>query len=336
MKQITLGTTGITAPQCGFGALPIQRVDDDYAVMLLKKAYAAGVTFFDTARGYTDSEHKVGLAFGDVRDRVYIATKTGAKNPESFWTDLCTSLRELNMEYVDIYQFHNAQQCYRPGDGTGMYEAMLEAKEKGMIRHIGLTAHRIAVAEEAAVSGLYETIQFPFSYIASDRELALAKTCRDHNVGFIAMKGLCGGLLNKSAACAAFMDQFDHVMPIWGVQRETELDEFLSYLENMPSVDDPEIAAIIAKDRDELLGDFCRSCGYCLPCTAGIDIPQCARMAQLLRRMPAAQYLTEHWQKEMDKIETCVGCGICASRCPYGLDIPNLLKKNLADYRTFL
>ena len=335
MKNVVLGKTGIVTPQCGFGALPIQRISDEAAIRLLRKAYDAGITFYDTARDYTDSEHKLGLALSDVRDKIFIASKTHASTPEGFWRELEITLSGLKTDYLDIYQFHCAARCYRPGDGTGMYEAMLEAKEKGLIRHIGITAHKITVAEEAAVSGLYETIQYPFSYIASEREIQLVRTCREHDVGFIAMKGLCGGLLNKSAACAAFMDGFDNVIPIWGMQRESELDEFLSYWTNMPSLDDPELAAIVEKDRRELGGDFCRSCGYCMPCSVGIDIPQCARMAQLLRRMPSAQYLTEEWRAKMEKMEDCIHCGKCMKKCPYGLNIPELLRKNLEDYRTF-
>ena len=153
MKQITLGKTGITVPQNAFGALPIQRVSKEMAVKLLRRAYEGGMRFFDTARAYSDSEEKVGAAFDGMRDKVFIATKTGAKTPEEFWNHLETSLRNLRTDYVDLYQFHCADQCYRPGDGTGMYECMLEAKKQGKIRHIGITNHRIAVAKEAIQSG---------------------------------------------------------------------------------------------------------------------------------------------------------------------------------------
>lgn len=175
MKQITLGTTGITVPQNAFGALPIQRVSADEAVRLLRRAREGGMRFFDTARAYTDSEEKLGLAFGGHWDGLYVATKTAAKTPEALRADLETSLRLLQRDYIDIYQFHMAGQCYRPGDGTGMYEAMLEAKAQGKIRHIGITAHKIGVAEDIIASGLYETLQYPFSYLSTPREAALAR-----------------------------------------------------------------------------------------------------------------------------------------------------------------
>lgn len=332
MKNITLGTTGITAPQNGFGCLPIQRRDVDTAVSFLKQAYKAGITFYDTARAYTDSEIKVGKAFEGIdRNTFYIATKTQAKNVDDFWADLYKSLEALKMDYVDIYQFHMATTCYKPNDGTGMYEAMLEAKQKGLIKHIGITTHQCGVAKEVIESGLYETIQYPLSYLAGDIEFELIKLSKEKNMGFIAMKGLAGGLLNNSKACMAFMSQFDNVMPIWGVQRQEELNEWLSYMDNTPVLDD-EIKAFIEEDKKSFGKDFCRGCNYCAPCSVDIKIYNAARMSQMIRRSPSDKWLSDAWQKEMAKINNCIDCGICKTRCPYGLDIPNLLRKNLADY----
>ena len=335
MKTVTLGTTGITTPQNAFGALPIQRVSIEYAVMLLRKAYKGGMTFFDTARAYTDSEVKMGIAFEGVRDKIFIASKTHALTPEDAGAELATTLSNLKTDYLDIYQLHQANQCYRPGDGTGMYEFLLEAKEQGKIRHIGITTHKIGVAEEVVASGLYETLQYPFNYLSTDREIAMVRACGEAGMGFIAMKGLSGGLLNNAKACMAFMSQFDHVLPIWGVQRENELDEWLAFFEK-DAVMDEEAAAVIAKDREELAGEFCRSCGYCMPCTMDIQIRNCARMIQMIRRSPTTNWLAPAWQAEMEKIDSCIGCGVCMTRCPYELNIPELLKKNLEDYRRII
>ena len=250
MKEITLGKTGIKTPKNAFGALPIQRVDMDTAVKILHHAYEGGMTFFDTARAYTDSEEKIGAAFDGMRGKIYIASKTMADTPEKFWEDLQTSLKNLRTDYLDLYQFHCVNQCYAPGDGTGMYEAMLEAKEQGKIRHIGITAHKIGIAEEIVASGLYETLQFPFSYLASDRDIALVKACEKAGMGFIAMKGLSGGLLTNAKACMAFMNAYP-VLPIWGIQRETELEEWLEIFREEPVITD-EIQKIIDQDRAEL------------------------------------------------------------------------------------
>lgn len=335
MDRVTLGKTGITVCRNGFGALPIQRIGKEDAAYLVRKAYENGVNFFDTARVYTDSEEKLGYATSSFRDKIYIATKTAAKNGEDLKKDLETSLSLLKTDYIDIYQFHNPPFCPKPGDGTGLYEAMLEAKKEGKIRHIGITNHRLGVAKEAIESGLYETLQFPFSYISGEKEMELLSMCRERGMGFIAMKGLAGGLLNNSRVCYAFMSQFDNVLPIWGVQRERELDEWLSYNDNTPVMDE-EVKSIIEKDRKELSGDFCRGCGYCMPCPMGIQISECARMIQMIRRSPSQGQLGAEAQAMMANIHNCVKCGKCMDKCPYSLPIPTLLEKNLEDYEAII
>lgn len=335
MRQVTLGSTGITVPQNAFGALPIQRVSTEMAVKLLRRAYEGGMRFFDTARAYSDSEVKVGEAFDGMREKVFIATKTGAKTPEEVRSQLEISLKNLRTDYIDIYQFHCADQCYRPGDGTGMYECMEELKKEGKIRHIGITAHKLYIAEEAIESGLYETLQYPFSYLSSEKELALVKKCKEANMGFIAMKGLAGGLINRSEAAMAFMTQFDNVLPIWGIQKEKELEEWLAFMEETPAMTE-ELRTYIEKEQKELTGEFCRGCGYCMPCPAGIMINQCARMSLMLRRAPSKAWLTPQMQAEMKKIEVCLHCNQCMKKCPYELNTPELLKKNYEDYKKVL
>lgn len=336
MKIITLGSTNIQTVQNAFGALPIQRVSMEEAIHILRKAYQGGMRFFDTARAYSDSEEKLGKAFCDIsRDEIYIATKTMAKTPEDFWEQLNTSLELLKTDYIDIYQFHCASQVYKPEDGTGMYECMLEAKKQGKIKHIGITAHLLQVAFDAIDSGLYETLQFPLSYLSTDKEIELVRKCQEKNMGFIAMKGLAGGLINQSDKAMAFMTQFDNVLPIWGIQKESELDEWLSYMQITPTMNG-EIQAYIEKEKKELSGDFCRGCGYCMPCPVGIHINQCARMSLMLRRAPSKAWLTPQMQDEMKKIENCLHCGACHQKCPYSLDVPRLLQKNYEDYQKVL
>ncbi|MBQ4504818.1 MAG: aldo/keto reductase, partial [Firmicutes bacterium] len=280
------------------------------------------------------SEEKIGYALSDVREEIYIASKTMAKTAEDFWKDLETTLTNLKTDHVDILQFHNPPFCPKPGDESGLYDAALEAKAQGKIRHIGITNHRMAVAREAIESGLYETLQFPFSYLATDEEKELPKLCAEKNMGFIAMKGLSGGLLTNAAACYAFMCEFDNVLPIWGVQRMEELEQFLACGKDEPELTE-DLKHVIQVDRDMLSGSFCRGCGYCLPCPAGIEIPNAARMALMVRRAPVETYTTPEWKEKMKKIENCIGCNHCKDHCPYGLDTPNLLKENLEDYKRF-
>lgn len=332
MVTVTLGSTGITVNKNGFGALPIQRISKEDAVYLLRKARQWGVDFFDTARAYSDSEEKLGAAFGGNWEGIYVASKTAAQTPEDLWKDLETSLQNLQADHIDIYQLHNPAFCPKPGDGSGLYEALLEAKAKGLIRHIGITNHRLKVAQEAIESGLYETLQFPFSYLTSDKELALVAGCKAANMGFIAMKALAGGLIRNAPAAYAWQAQYDNVLPIWGVQREWELDAFLAFID-APAAMTEELQGIIQKDRAELAGDFCRGCGYCMPCPAGILISDCARMALMRRRAPSKDWYTPAWQANMEAITNCLHCGQCSAKCPYGLDTPQLLIRNLEDYR---
>ena len=335
MGNVRLGSTGILVNKTGFGGLPIQRIDDETAERLLWMAIDAGINFFDTGKTYSDSEVKLGRVLSKVREKVYIATKTPAKNAEEFWADLEQSLNRLQTDYIDIYQFHNPSFCPRPGDGTGLYEAALEAKKQGKIRHIGISSHKIPIAKEIIESGLYEVLQFPFCYLATEQDLEIVEACKKADIGFVAMKGLAGGVLNNAKAAFAYQEQFEHVVPVWGIQRESELQEFISYMKNPPEMDE-EVKAIIEKDLKELSGDFCRGCGYCLPCPAGIPINQCARMSVLLRRSNTQAFLSPTWQEHMKKIENCIQCGACASRCPYGLNPPELLKKNYAEYKDII
>lgn len=337
MNTVRLGKTELVVNKNGFGCLPIQRITKAEAVYLLQKAFDHGINYYDTARAYSDSEEKLGEAFRYVREKIVISTKTAAKTAEAFWKDLDESLRKLKTDYIDIYQFHTPDFCPRPGDESGLYDAMLEVKAQGKIRHIGITNHKITVANEAVASGLYETMQFPFSYLASKKELKLVADCKEADMGFIAMKGLSGGLISNSACAYAFMNQpqFAHVAPIWGMQREQELDEFLAHGE-CPPVLDEELQAIIEHDVKQLSGNFCRGCGYCMPCPAGIEINNCARMSLMLRRAPQAGWLSKEWQEKMAKIENCLHCNACMKKCPYELNTPELLAKNYEDYKTFL
>ena len=335
MEMVRLGKTEITVPKNGFGALPVQRVSLEDGVKLLRNAYEGGFRFFDTARAYSDSEEKLGEALADVREHIFLATKTMAKDGEGFKRDLDASLKLLKTDYIDIYQFHNPSFCPKPGDGSGLYEAMEEAKRQGVVRHIGITNHRIHVAREAIESGLYETLQFPFCYLATDKDLELVEMCREADMGFIAMKALTGGLIPNSAAAYAYLAQYDNVLPIWGVQRQSELEEFLRYMDEPPALTE-ELRAVIEGDRKELSGNFCRGCGYCMPCPVGIEINTCARMSLLIRRSPSDKQLTEKAQAMMKKIENCLHCGACAKKCPYGLDTPKLLEENYKDYQEIL
>ena len=330
MKKIRLGRTELQVTKTSFGVLPLQRVEMGEAVKILRKAYDSGINFYDTARAYSDSEEKIGNALSDVRKDIIIASKSHAADPVTLAAHLEASLQKLKTDYIDILQLHNP-------DGPAiekLYGAMVKAKEQGKIRFIGITNHKRGVALDAVWSKRFDTLQFPLSYISDMQDLGIIEQCRQDDVGVIAMKALCGGLITNIPAAFAFLAQYDTVVPIWGMQREKELDQLL-VLDRNPPVLDEAMQEQMKKDRAEMAGDFCRACGYCLPCAANINITMAARMSLLLRRAPYQQFLEDSWYEQMMKIEKCTECGHCKANCPYELNTPELLKKNLADYKEF-
>jgi predicted aldo/keto reductase-like oxidoreductase len=334
MEKIRIGRTGIMAGRTAFGALPIQRVSFEEAGLLLRKAYDSGINFFDTARAYTDSEEKIGQALADVRQHIFIATKTQAQGKKTLFQHLEQSLKNLRTDYIDIYQLHNPSAIPDYDDPDGLYQGLLAARTKGMIRFIGITNHKLSAALQAAGEERFDTIQFPLSSLASPEDLKLIAACRDHDIGLIAMKAMSGGLITNAASTFAFLRQYDNVLPIWGVQRESELDEFLSYEKEPPVLDDA-MWQLIERDRRELSGSFCRGCGYCQPCEAEIPIETAARISLLMTRSPYQSFLKDEFKEQMERIENCTGCHHCTDNCPYGLDTPNLLKQMLVWYRKF-
>ena len=332
MDKVRLGKTNLEVNKIGFGALPIQRRNMDDSIAILNRAYESGVDFYDTARFYTDSEEKLGRAFEDVRSDIYLASKTAAETPEDFWNDLETTLKELRTDYLDLYQHHNISFCPKKGDELA--KAMAEAKEEGLIRHIGITTHKVTLAHEALDSGLYETLQYPFSYLSGKEELELVEKCRKLDVGFIAMKAMGGGLLKNAKASFAFMNQYSNVLPIWGIQHMSELEEFLSYPKDL--IIDDSLRHDIEHDKEELGDNFCRGCGYCMPCPEDINISLCARMSLWIRRFPTEPNMDERTQKIMEGTKDCIECYACVDKCPYELDIPRLLKENYDDYQNVL
>ena len=335
MRTIRLGSTDLHVSGVSFGALPIQRITLDETVRILHRALEAGVNFYDTARAYTDSEAKLGAAFEGMRDKIIIATKTKGNTGEAVTKDLETSLSLLKTDYIDVFQFHNPADIPLPDDGTGRYESMLAAKKSGKIRHIALTNHRFERIVQAADSGMYEVLQYPFSILSVEKEMDFARRCNDLNIGFIAMKALSGGLVRHIPAAYSFMRQFENVVPIWGIQKMEELEEFLALEKNTP-VWDAKMQKCVEEERESLGKNFCRGCGYCLPCPVSIPVPMLARMRLFLTRGPWQREVTPEAQAQNARAEECINCGECASRCPYELNPAALVKEHYAFYKTFV
>lgn len=334
METMRLGRTRIMASRSGFGALPIQRIGFTEAGDLLLQAVDHGINFFDTARDYTDSEEKIGRALSGLRSRIILATKTSATDKNKLFQDLQTSLRMLKTDVIDLYQLHNPVGLPDYDDPEGTYQGLLEAQAKGYIRFLGLSNHRLDVAMKAARERRFDTIQFPLNSLSSEEDLKLIGLCKENDIGLIAMKAMSGGLISNPATTFSFLRQYDNVLPIWGIQKKLELEEFLAYEKN-PPVLDAAMMAQIEKDRRELSGSFCRGCGYCLPCPVNIPIHMAARISLLLARAPYQQFLTDDFKAQMERIHDCTHCNHCKNHCPYGLDTPALLQRMLQEYDQF-
>jgi len=331
MQETILGKTGLRVGRTGFGCIPIQRISYEESTAILHRALDSGITLYDTAHGYTTSQDRLGTAFGHMRDKVVICTKSGAGDPETLTKQLENSLRMLRSDYIDVFQFHNPGFVPRPGGEDGLYDCLLKAKAEGKIRFIGSSYHKRHLALEAVESGLIDTLQYPFSYLSSDEELELIESCSVHNVGILGMKSLCGGILSNSAAAFAFLRQYENVVPIWGIETMAELEDFIKYESHPPKLDD-EMRKIIESDKKEFSGTFCRACGYCLPCPANIFIPMCARLVFLMNRSVKANFSTPEWQDNMRRIDECTNCGHCEANCPYELEVRKLLKSQQTEY----
>ena len=332
MRTKVLGKTGLVVSDMGFGALPIQRTEQNEAIKILRRAFEEGVNYFDTARLYSDSEEKIGLAFSDVRKDIVISTKSQCSNVEQLKRDFETSLKMLKTDYVDIFQFHNPDFTFTTDRAMEMYNHLLELKKAGAIRHIGITAHKYGLALEHIQSGLFETLQYPISMLAGEKDFEVINAASKAQMGIIAMKALSGGLITNARAAAAWMQAHPEIVPIWGIQHMRELNEFLELYENGVELNS-EAETIIENEKRELSGAFCRGCGYCAPCTIDLPIHLYARLPYMLRRMPTTGYFTEDFAAKVERISECTDCGVCKTRCPYELDCPELLRIALEDFR---
>jgi predicted aldo/keto reductase-like oxidoreductase len=322
--------------ELGFGGIPIIRLDHDAAVEVVRHCYENGVTFFDTANVYGDSERKIGEALESVRSKIVIATKTLQRGADEAADHVNYSLENLRTDCIDIYQTHNIgndetlEQVLAPG---GAYEALAKAQEEGKIRFIGTSSHNIQTAIKACRTGKFDTLQFPFNFIERDPADELFKVARDMDMGIIAMKPLGGGLLERADLCFKFLQQHPDVVPIPGIQAKEELDEIVALYENPTALTDADNGAI-EEIRAELGVKFCHRCEYCMPCDKGVTIPGVMSFKSMFKRLAPAAAIGMAYGA-MDSVEKCEDCGECVEKCPYDLPIPELLKENLALYNDF-
>jgi len=333
MRYVKLGKTGLEVSEVGFGAIPIIRLPVVDAVTVLRRAYDSGITLFDTANVYLDSEEKIGLALESVRDRLVIASKTLKRDRAGAEADIDLSLRRLRTDYIDLFQIHQVslELDYQAMTGpNGALEAVYRAKEAGKIRHIGVTSHSIEMAARLVESGLFSTIQFPFNFIESRPVEDLHPAARKEEMGILAMKPFGGGALDNGELCFKFLRQFRDVIPLAGFDAVEQVDQIAAIYKTENEVF-PEDLDAMDRYRKELGQRFCRRCEYCQPCEQGVMITPAMNYPIIARRMSGAK-AAGFSAKAMETVRNCTECGECIKRCPYNLPIPEMLKENLALY----
>lgn len=337
MRYGEFGKTGLTISEVGFGGIPIIRLTRDEAVKVLRHAYNRGITFYDTANAYADSEEKMGCAFDGVREKVVIATKTLKRDAQNAMMDLENSLRMLKTDYIDLYQLHQIAQeadwnaVTSPG---GALEAVIKAKEQGKVRFIGVTSHSLTMAVKLVKTGLFSSIQFPFNFIENAATDELHTVASQLNMGILAMKPFAGGMIDNAEIAFKFLRQYPHVTPIPGFDTVDSVDEIVSFYQHPNRVEEKD-EQLMDRYRTELGKQFCRRCEYCQPCPNGVLITMAMGYKIIASRMSPA--ISAAFTKEaMESIQQCDGCRTCVDCCPYELDIPEMLKSNYDLYRQHL
>lgn len=326
MRSRRLGKTNLMVSEIGFGGIPIQRITQEEVNAIMKECHAKGVRFVDSARGYTTSEVMLGIALEGLRKDFVIATKTMARDYESMKKDIETSLENLRTDHIDLYQCHfvRNQEQYDLLMQTGGYEALLEAKAAGKIRHIGVTSHSADFLYSIIGEEKFETVQFPYNLLETQGD-SLFRKCKDLDIGVIAMKPAAGGAIPNVALSLKFI--LNHPAMTVAIPGMDGLDQ----VEINASVGSQRLMLTPAEEEEinqirEALGSkFCRRCGYCLPCPAGIDIPNQFLLEGYLSRYNLPDWAIMRYDAQAKKSSDCVKCGVCESRCPYDLPIRDML-----------
>lgn len=329
MEYRELGKTGLKVSALGFGGIPIQRVDQREADQVILKALEGGVNFFDTARGYTDSEEKLGHALKGKREQVIFATKSMARNKKKMTEDIEISLKNLQTDYIDLYQIHNVKtdnEIERVFGSDGALEALLEAQKAGKVNHIGITGHKAEVLTELLDKYDFASVQFPANFLEDTGEKELFPKARSKNMGIIVMKPLAGGAFNRKDLALRFLLGEDMTTIIPGMGSVQEVEENTALTRDFKRLTKEELA-ILEQEAKELGGEFCRRCEYCKPCPEGLDIPAFFLLHGYFKRYGLADWAIERYNTFSPSADKCIECAICETRCPYDLPIRKMLKE---------
>ncbi len=337
MKYRKLGKTDLIISEVGFGCIPIIRLEVNEAVDVLRHAFSKGINFFDTANAYHDSEMKIGKALKEHRKEIVLATKTGRRDGAGATKHLEKSLRLLQTDYIDLFQFHQVgkqeewEAIFAPG---GAMEAVLKAREQGKIRHIGITSHSYPLALQSIKAELFATIMFPFSFIEDSASGEMLSLAEEKEIGFLAMKIFGGGVIDNANLAFKFLRQHPAAIPIPGFDSLEYIDEVLAIYEQ-PNIVSEKDVELIETYRQDLGSGFCRRCEYCQPCAQGVIITPAMSYPVIVKRM-SPSVSVQYFKNPMESVTRCTGCGECITRCPYELNIPDIIQRNYKIYNEHL
>ncbi len=350
MQVRPLGKTGMNVSVIGLGGVQLNSSPIDYAVRLVQRALDLGVSYIDTARDYGDSEIKIGIALQGQRERAFVSTKTGARSREGAWKQIHESLERLQMDYVDNLHLHALSDLQdldsRLGPG-GALEALLQARQQGMIMHIGCTSHRSSLLIDALRRFDFETISVPLNIAEREPLDELIPLCRQKGVGVTIMKPLATGLLPARLALKWLANQpIATAVPGCTTIEEIEENARVGHLPDFSLT--PQESARAEALRAEWEHKRCRLCGACLPCSQGIPLHNELGSDDVYdhyRTMGPLGFAAFAWSprliahelewrpKIIAQIESCDRCGACKARCPYGLPVIDMLAARLPEMR---
>lgn len=331
MNKIVLGRTGLKVHQLGFGGIPIQRVEEDQAVEVVRHAVQSGVDFIDTSRAYTTSENRIGKALQKTDNKVVLATKSLQRSADGILGDIDVSLKELQTDYIDIYQCHavmNEADYKKVIAPDGALAGLRKAKNKGRIGHIGLTSHSLDLLEKVVADGFFDTIMVCFSFMEPTARERVIPAAKEKNIGVIAMKPFSGGVIEKPEIALKWVLSQPEILILGGVERTDLFDQnWQTFAGNHTLTSkDHEIIAKIRKTHDKA---FCRRCDYCQPCSEEIPIQFILGAQSIIKRSGPQAVKGAMLSYAISQAKNCTACGDCMTRCPYELPIPDLIKEKL-------
>jgi len=330
METVKLGKTGMNVSKIGLGGIPIQRVSEEDAISVVKRCLSLGVNFMDTANGYGTSEERIGKAITGNRKAIAIATKSAVRSNEQIWENLKLSIERLGVDCIDLFQLHNVadqKALDSLADPDGPMNVLNKAKKDGLIKHIGVSSHSMDIAKELVASGQFETIMFPFNFIAREAAEELIPLAKEHDVGFIAMKPLAGGMLDNIEIAFKYLFQFPDIVAIPGIETVEEIEQIVQIASGPVEMTQAEKREM-ERLRAELDTQFCRRCGYCQPCKEDIQISMVMTIPTFTKRMPMERVFTGRLATQMEKALNCSQCAECEEKCPYHLPIVEMVEKN--------